>query len=290
MCSLSKRNWSTNGPESNLFGLEPNFGCCTANMHQGWPKLAASLWMATADGGLAAIVYAPSEVNTTVGVTPVRIEEQTEYPFRDTIVFSIHPAKALAFPLKLRIPSWAGAAQLSVNGAEQPVPKAGSFTEINRTWKPGDTVTLHLPMSIRASTWFHNSIAIERGPLVYSLKINQSWREEKRTGPSKDFEVFPTTPWNYALLLDPNNPAAAFTITEASLKQQPFNFASPPITLTTHGRRVPEWELDSDSAGPLPASPMRCAKTPCPQAPETIELIPYGAAKLRITAFPYFAP
>ncbi len=47
MCSLSKRNWSSNGPESNIFGLEPNFGCCTANMHQGWPKLAASLWMAT---------------------------------------------------------------------------------------------------------------------------------------------------------------------------------------------------------------------------------------------------
>ena len=118
MCSFSKRNWSSNGPESNIFGLEPNFGCCTANMHQGWPKLAASLWMATPQNGLAAIVYAPSEVNTTIGDTPVTVEEKTDYPFRDTIEFSIRPAHALAFPLKLRIPAWAESAQLLINGAE----------------------------------------------------------------------------------------------------------------------------------------------------------------------------
>ena len=89
MCSLSKRNWSSNGPESNLFGLEPNFGCCTANMHQGWPKLAANLWMAVPAGGLAALVYAPSEVNTTIAGTPVAIEEETDYPFRETVHFSV---------------------------------------------------------------------------------------------------------------------------------------------------------------------------------------------------------
>jgi hypothetical protein len=288
MCSLSKRKWSTNGPESNLFGLEPNFGCCTANMHQGWPKLAASLWMATNDGGLAAIVYAPSEVTTTIADTAVTVEEQTDYPFRDTIQLSVRPAHALAFPLKLRIPAWAQDARLTINGAAQPTPKLGSFVEINRTWNPGDTVTLQFPMAVRTSTWFHNSVSIERGPLVYSLKINQSWRQEKQTGRSKDWELFPTTPWNYALLLDPANPSPAFTTSEGPIKDQPFSFSAPPVTLITKGRRVPEWELESDSAGLLPASPMRCAKATCPQPLESLELIPYGAAKLRITAFPYF--
>ena len=85
MCSLGRRDWTTNGPESNLFGLEPNFGCCTANLHQGWPKFAANLWMASPDGGLAAVAYGPSEVRTTISGVAVAIEETTEYPFRNRI-------------------------------------------------------------------------------------------------------------------------------------------------------------------------------------------------------------
>ena len=52
--------WTTNGPESNLYGLEPNYGCCTSNMHQGWPKFCAHLWMKTPGEGIAAVAYAPS--------------------------------------------------------------------------------------------------------------------------------------------------------------------------------------------------------------------------------------
>ena len=85
----------SNGPDSNLYGLQPNFGCCTANMHQGWPKLAASLWMATGDGGLAAVAYGPSEV-TSGGVT---IEERTDYPFRENVTLLVKAARQAAFPL-----------------------------------------------------------------------------------------------------------------------------------------------------------------------------------------------
>ncbi|MGH9612422.1 MAG: beta-L-arabinofuranosidase domain-containing protein, partial [Bryobacteraceae bacterium] len=163
--------------------------------------------------------------------------------------------------------------------------EAGAFHRIMREWKDGDKVEIHLPMALRVSHWYNNSVAIERGPIVYSLKIGESWREEKQTGPAKDWEVFPTTPWNYALVVDPKNPARSLAVTEKTIARQPFAPGTAPIEISAKGRRLPEWQLVDDAAGPLPASPVE-SKLPV----ESITLIPYGAAKLRITAFPYMLP
>ena len=89
-CSIREgRTWNTNGPESNLFGLEPNYGCCTANLSQGWPKFAASLWMRSPDGGLAALAYAPSQVRLELGGAPVTVTLETGYPFRSELEFTV---------------------------------------------------------------------------------------------------------------------------------------------------------------------------------------------------------
>jgi uncharacterized protein len=131
LCSVYKRAWTTNGPEANLFGLEPNFGCCTANMHQGWPKLTSSLWMRSKGGGLAAMVYAPCEVTTKVrnGVT-VKIVEETGYPFRETVRFTVSPDKLAAFPIQFRIPAWAKDAKIAINGKQKSGFDAGALTLI----------------------------------------------------------------------------------------------------------------------------------------------------------------
>jgi hypothetical protein len=286
-CSLHHKPWVSDGPESNLFGLEPNFGCCTANFNQGWPKFASSLFMLSGDSdstsqdGLVAAVYAPCEVRTLLRGTPVHIVEETDYPFRETVRLIINPASPLSLPLQLRIPAWAAGAALRVNGQPVPAPQPGSFARIERTWKSGDRVELKLPMSPRISRWFHDSIAIERGPLVFSFPIGESWVKLRDRGMTADWQVFPTTPWNYALEVDTAAPEKSISVTEETLAEVPFSRGHAPVRLSVKARKLTDWRAEDGVANPLPQSPVSSD-----QAEETITLIPYAAAKLRITAFP----
>jgi uncharacterized protein len=285
LCSLGQRDWTNNGPESNLFGLEPNYGCCTANLHQGWPKFAASLWMASSDDGLALAAYAPSQVHTSVKGVDVTVDETTEYPFRDRVWLAVDPAARVRFPLYLRIPAWAGDATVAVNGQKVDGVRAASFQRIEREWQKGDRVEIVLPMKVRTVPGYNGSVSVERGPLVYSLAIGESWSRLKQTGPVTDYEVFPTSPWNFGLRVDGANPAASFQVTEAPVAHQPFERGTPPVSLQVKARRLPQWVISDDSAGPPPQSPVVA-----PGKDQTVTLIPYGAARLRITSFPVLGP
>ena len=135
--------------------------------------------MAAPGGGLAAIAYGPRTVtNLVAGDISLVIEEQTAYPFRDFIQLTVKPERAVSFPLMLRIPAWASAASVFVNGQSQSGIRAGTFFSLNRQWRPGDRVEIRFPMLPRATTWYNDSLAIERGPLVYSLKIGENWHEQ----------------------------------------------------------------------------------------------------------------
>ena len=116
------RNFDQNhGGTDVCYGLLTGYPCCTSNMHQGWPKFTQNLWYATPDKGLAAIVYAPSEVKAYVGNgTEISFEEQTNYPFDETIQFKFTTAQpaAVAFPFHLRIPSWCKQAIIKINGED----------------------------------------------------------------------------------------------------------------------------------------------------------------------------
>jgi len=282
LCTLGKRNWTCNADDSNLFGLEPNFGCCTANMHQGWPKLAARLWMATSDAGLAAVAYAPCRVQASIadGV-PVTLQVDTNYPFREDIAIHLEMEGAARFPLKLRIPGWCTSPSLQVNGERQSVQVVSGYAVVDREWRSGDRVELTLPMEVRIEQRGNNAVGIQRGPLAYALPIEERWQRLRGEEPYADYEVYPGSPWNYALQLEGSNPDEEFRIKTAEMVRQPFAAKDSPVRLVGTGRRVPSWRLVMNSADTPPMSPVTAV-----EAEEAVELVPYGGARLRIAEFP----
>jgi hypothetical protein len=172
-------------------------------------------------------------------------------------------------------------AVVAVNGKQQSGVKPGTFHIVERTWRKGDKVELTFPMRVRAGRWYHGSVALERGPLVYSLRIGEDWRKIAQHGPAADWEVLPTTAWNYGLVLDPADPGRSVAVTEKPVGESPFSPESAPVELRVKARRLPQWALENGSAGPLPESPAASS-----EKIEDVVLIPYGSAKLRITAFP----
>ncbi len=279
LCTIAKRHWTNNDDDANIFGLNPNYGCCTANQHQGWPKFVANMWMATPDEGLAAIVYGPCQVKGRVaGGQDVTIDVETEYPFDETVKATVHLHKPAAFPLRFRIPKWAEGVSIHISG-EVDHAEPGTWKTIEREWHDGDVVELHFPMKVQAERRFNDSVTLTRGPLVYSLKIGERWEKVRGEYVCPDYAVHPTTPWNYGLLIDPEKPEVE--VIRKGIGKTIYGADHTPIELKVKGRRIPQWTLVDNQAGPLPQSPVKSS-----EPIEELTLIPYGCAKLRVTEFP----
>ena len=277
-CSHGPGPWTTNGPEANLFGLEPHFGCCTANFHQGWPKLLNSLAAADADGGLALLLYAPARLAALVGGHEVRLRIETAYPFGDTVAVVVESAGDAAFPLRMRVPGWADGFALRVNGEPVDAAARDGYVRVQRAWRAGDRIELALRAQPRAVRGPDGAVTIERGALLYALPIGERWSKRANRGLTADWEVFGTTPWNYAWV---EGSALGFTAREPG--RQPFGHAPFAGIVTATMRRTDAWRAEGDGrwAAPPPPSPVAAA------GPEdTVALVPYAAAKLRICAFP----
>jgi hypothetical protein len=278
--------WTTNGPESNLYGLEPNYGCCTSNMHQGWPKFCSHLFMKPAEGGVAVVAYAPSEVRFQTGEVPVLLELDTDYPFRETLRLVVTPEATATFPLWLRVPEWAEGASVQVEGGAPFPLTAGTFHRMRRPWSGRTELTLHFPMEARVSLRYNDAVSLERGPLVYALSPAEEWTrvnqdEPHRELPHGDFEVRPASAWNYGLLLGPEEAATEVVFRERPVGEVPFSPAGAGMEATVRGRRLPRWGMAHGWATETPPGP-QASQEPL----EDLTLVPYGCTNIRVAEFP----
>ncbi|SKC98421.1 DUF1680 family protein [Chitinophaga ginsengisegetis] len=292
MATRHIRNFDMNHSGTDLcYGLLSGYPCCTSNMHQGWPKFAQNLWYATADSGVAALVYAPSEVKIYVaGQTPVTVKEVTNYPFEEAVTFTVNTPKKVSFPFHLRIPAWCKKGIIKINGKVWQEAAGNQVVKVERTWQPGDVMELALPMHIYQQRWFENSISVERGPVTYALKIGEEVTAVKNDKDPVEYgagylEVRPTTPWNYALIATPDDKLAArYQVVQHGNKTGwPWNPGQVPISLKTRAKRIPSWQLYNEMTGPIPYSITYGMET---GEEEEITLVPFGSTKLRISQFP----
>lgn len=269
-----------------VYGTTTGYPCCLTNMHQGWPKFIQNMWFASSDNGVAALVYGPSQVTIKVANgEEVSIIETTDYPFKETIQFSVNTKNEVKFPFHLRIPQWCENPIIKINGNIIKPEIKKDIVILKREWSSGDIVELILHTGFRYSYWYENSLGIERGPLVYALKIGESWREITKQGYDDTFwEVLPETPWNYAIVKDEIDKNRLKAEVVDKIATNPWNLKNAPISVKIKARRFPIWQIERNSAGKIPSPSWPPRKTE--KQVEEVELIPYGCTTLRISQFP----
>ena len=278
--------------------------CCQHNHSHGLPYYIGNMVMATNDNGLLANLYGSATINAKVGKkVGVELKMQSNYPFEEVIRFDVNPAKAVTFPLYLRVPAWCEGASVTINGQQhEAIAENGGYIKITRKWQKGDKVELALPMRLTMREWVKNkkSVSINYGPLTFSLLIKENyikkgskdtaiwdsrWQEGADAEAWPSWEIHPASPWNYGLIYDPaKSLESQFAIEKREFPKDnyPFTNDAAPIVLKTTGRQIPAWGLDQHwLCGILPESPVTST------SPVTeLTLVPMGGARLRISAFP----
>lgn len=277
--------------------------CCQHNHGHALPYYLQNLVMASNDNGLAAVMYNSCTTTAKVGDgTEIILIENTNYPYEDEIRFTLQTDKKVKFPLYLRVPGWCKDAGIQLNGKKLNIEvNSGEYIRLEREWENGDQFVLNLPMELDLRTWEvnQNSVSVDYGPLTFSLKIDEEYKKinsiesaigdskwQKNADPEKwpAYIINPVSPWNYGLIIDKNNLSKSFKVFHKNwpADNYPFSIENTPIEISAKGRRIPEWGIDK--FGLVDVLPMYPVKTNSPI--EEITLIPMGAARLRISAFP----
>ncbi|KDR83210.1 hypothetical protein GALMADRAFT_134697 [Galerina marginata CBS 339.88] len=300
--------WVNNGPNSNVFGFEPNYPCCTVNHPQAYPKFWSHSFMTSpANNSLIHTFLGPATFSGMVGTNNnVQVSVSTLYPFGLTFSYSVTASRAFAF--QIRIPEWAKNSQstIVVNKAKAVAVKPDTTTSLQTVQVAAGTttiqMTLHAPLQIDLRT--NNAVAITRGPLSYAVELSynttsapglrsaQALADTKRLFPKAPAQYFtptdnhtldntllPTSEWRLAI--DPStivvNDLSAQT---SAMPQYAWAPGAQPVSMSAMACQI-AWGLVTGTASAPPVSPNACVG-----AKFKVKLVPFAAAKLRLGEIP----
>ena len=278
--SEEENHFNSNSGEAHLFGLEPNYGCCTANMGQGWPKLStAAILQREKNVSVGAILPVRADI-VTDGVD-VQISIETDYPFEDSYRVRVIPSAPVSFTLSLRFPAGCHSACVQWNAGERRQAQTGQTRlEITRTFTEETIFDVRFSFDPVLAEQTDGLYYVSRGPLVYALPIafRSVMHEYTRNGverkfPWCDYELFPVSSWNYCLTEN------VFSLERRAVGEIPFSRDNPPLRLHTNLLPV-DWKMEGGKAALKPSGSLPGA------IPADKFLVPYGCTSLRMTCMP----
>lgn len=273
-----KSIFRTNGSDAHIFGLEPHFGCCTANMGQGWPKYAQAAFMKK-ESGIVSATLAPCILNTEINGINVTVNLESSYPFSDELKYIVTVFEPVEFDLTVRIPEWCK--HISVNS--KTLTAENGFIHIKKLWHNSETVTVNLSRNIELISRPENMFSVKYGPLIFSLPIKGNWEKEEyikdgveRKFPYCDYEIHRRSDWNYAFA------DHDFTLIKEETRSIAFSEQTPMLRIKAHMQKI-DWGYKKGYTNVCAEIPNSLNKT---GEVEAVLLQPYGATTLRMTEMP----
>lgn len=199
--------------------------CCKSSGAMAIEELPAIAYTRGGDDALAVNLYGPGAARVELArAGTVRIEQDTAYPFDGRIGLRVSPERSARFALKLRIPSWANGASVSINGESVSTAIAlGDYLVLDREWNDGDRIAIDFPMAPHLHTAvnrnvqesrapdgspvaqevLHNEyLALTCGPLVYATGLIDGFKTEETLKPP----AAPASDWLHWHAADARHP------------------------------------------------------------------------------------
>ncbi len=261
--------------------------CCAGNIHRMLPTFINRSCMVK-DNVVKLALYMPGTITIPLKKGDFSFTQETNYPFDHQVKIKIDKAPSSKVSLGLRIPKWADAYIIHLNGKTSLEGTDHTFFKtISRRFKTGDVIEVAFKTAPKIDDR-GNGVAVNYGPLVFSYPIESIVRKSTYDSGDKSspefpaYEYFPKEIMNsgWAVALDKAISADDIEVIQTHVTGYPWDYGNSPIKLRVKAKKVLNWKLKN-----------WVEPTAYPDKVETgealeVELVPEATSILRITEFP----